>query len=166
MSKPARRVRQPSQRRPEPLYTKPNNSGPTPETMAKRKAILGSDSAPGELDDPLAALLARGLISARDMATADAWRRLYAACNGSPHPHARPLTGVKVSGGRLFTPTPSARQQAAYEALTATMAAAVGRDALHRYVMPLLVDRAFPAWLGTGGKEMDIIRKALGNSHG
>lgn len=163
-NKPARRVRQPTQRRPAPLYGKQNDNGPTPEMRAKRKAVLGSETSTGELDDPLAALLARKLISEHDMATADGWRRLYQQHFGAPHARARQMT--VTSRGRADGVTPSARQQSQYGTLTAVMIKAVGRKAFNETVRPLLLDRIWPAWLaaairGENPTELQIVRAAL-----
>ncbi|RIK92189.1 MAG: hypothetical protein DCC73_13930, partial [Proteobacteria bacterium] len=97
-----RRVRQPTQRDfNAKINGKQNDDGPTQEWLAKRRAILGSDNATGELDDPLSALLARGLIDEHHKAVADNHRRLYVATNGTPYTVARALErrGGGVSSG-------------------------------------------------------------------
>lgn len=160
-----RRVKQPTQRKfSEKINGKVNDGGPTPEWLAKRAAILGSIDAVGELDDPLSALLARGLISENDLATADGWRRLYQQHFGAPHARARQMT--ITSRGRHDSPAPSRRQQSAYGTLNTAMVKAVGRKAFNETVHPLLLDRTWPAWLaaaikGDNPKELQIVRAAL-----
>ncbi|RIK92083.1 MAG: hypothetical protein DCC73_13360, partial [Proteobacteria bacterium] len=97
-----RRVRQPTQRKfSDKINGNQSDDGPTPEWLAKRCAILGSIDAVGELDDPLSALLSRGLIDESHKAAADGHRRLYVATNGTPYTVARALErrGGGVSSG-------------------------------------------------------------------
>src|SRR5690606_23846755 len=120
-----RRVRQPTQRDfNAKINGKQTDDGPTKEWLAKRRAILGSDNAVGELDDPLASLLARGLISEHHTAAADNYRRLYSAVNGTPYTVARALEhrGGGVNAGR------SEGLERAYNRQRQEIVNAIGRD--------------------------------------
>lgn len=158
-----RRVKQPTQRKfNDKIGGKQNDGGPTKEWLAKRRAILGSDTAVGELDDPLSALLARGLISEHHKAAADTHRRLYSAVNGTPYTVARALEvrGAGVHHG------PSEGLETAYKRQRESIIQAIGRDDYVNIFRPVLIDRAWPAWLdaavnGKAARQLTALQNGL-----
>lgn len=158
-----RRVRQPTQRKfSDKLNGKQTDDGPTKEWLAKRRAILGSDIATGELDDPLSTLLARGLISEHHKAAADTHRRLYVATNGTPYTVARALErrGGGVSSG------PSEGLEKAYKRQRESIIQAIGEDGFTHLFRPLLIDRAWPSWLdaavnGKAARQLETLKTGL-----
>lgn len=158
-----RRVRQPTQRKfSDKINGKRNDDGPTRQWLEKRRAILGSDNAVGELDDPLASLLARGLISKHHKAAADTHRRLYSAVNGTPYTVARAL---EVRGGGVSS-GPSEGLERAYKRQRQEIVNAIGRADYTNIFRPMLIDRAWPAWLdaavtGKAARQLDTLRKGL-----
>lgn len=158
-----RRVRQPTQRDfNAKLHGKQTDDGPTKEWLAKRRAILGSDTAIGELDDPLASLLARGLISEHHKAAADSHRRLYVATNGTPHTVARALE--RRGGGVNHGPSESLER--VYKRQRQEIVNAIGRDDYVNIFRPILIDRAWPAWLdaavnGKAARQLEILKTGL-----
>lgn len=158
-----RRVRQPTQRKfDDKLNGKQTDIGPTKEWLLKRRAILGSDTAVGELDDPLAALLARKLINEHHKAAADSHRRLYSAVHGTPYAVARALEvrGPGVHHG------PSEGLETAYKRQRESIIQAIGRDDYINLFRPLLIDRAWPAWLdaavnGKAARQLTALQNGL-----